>query len=40
MKKTNEWLYDGIGAPPDKRNNEEILDAVYEKINATGMFMV
>ena len=40
-EKINEWLYDEYsriydetGTQPDKRNNEEILDAVYEKINA------
>ncbi len=40
-EKINEWLYDEYsriydetGTQPDKRYNDEILDAVYEKINA------
>ena len=43
-EKINEWLYDEYsriydetGTQPDKRYNNEILDAVYEKINAAGI---
>ena len=45
-EKINEWLYDEYsriydetGAPPDKRYNDEILDAVYEKINVAGIWL-
>ena len=33
-------IYDETGTPPDKWYNNEILDAVYEKTNASGIWLL